>query len=88
MGDGLGALCLPVPVPLAGKASAKARKGGKVAARQSAGADWEEEEYSIRFIEQLRCGGCLRLHACVSHFQQMRAIHSPDHPKCTGLSGC
>ncbi|KAL0045927.1 hypothetical protein WJX82_008672 [Trebouxia sp. C0006] len=42
-----------VPVPLAGKASAKARKGGKVAERQSAGADGEEEEYSIR-LKQLR----------------------------------
>ncbi len=53
-----------VPVPLAGKASAKARKGGKVAERQSAGADGEEEEYSIR-LKQLRCGSCLRLLACV-----------------------
>lgn len=42
-----------VPVPLAGKASAKARKGAKVTERQSAGADGEEEEYSIR-LKQLR----------------------------------
>ena len=67
-----------VPVPLAGKASAKARKGGKVAERQSAGADGEEEEYSIR-LKQLRCG--LRLHACVLLFwTSYGSCYSPENP--------
>jgi len=67
-----------IPVPLAGKASAKARKGGKVAERQGAGADGEEEEYSIR-LKQLRCGGCLRLHACVFPFLTYQSHTALSH---------
>lgn len=69
-----------IPVPLAGKASAKARKGGKVAERQGAGADGEEEEYSIR-LKQLRCGGCLRLHACVFPFLTYQGYSVTGKPK-------
>lgn len=44
-----------VPVPLAGKASAKARKGNVVGnSGQSGVGSGEEQEYSIR-LKQLRC---------------------------------
>ena len=43
-----------VPVPSAGKASAKARKGNKPAERQPAVEAGEEEQFTIR-LKQLRC---------------------------------
>ena len=42
-----------VPVPIAGKASAKARKGNKAPERQPAAAAGEEEQLAIR-LKQLR----------------------------------
>ena len=44
-----------VPVPVAGKASAKARKGNKPIESQSIGDDGEQERLSIR-LRQLRYG--------------------------------
>ena len=43
-----------VPVPLAGKASAKARKGNRPPERQMAAEAGEEEQFAVR-LKQLRC---------------------------------
>ena len=49
-----GALPTFVPVPIAGKASAKARKGNKPPERQIAAEAGEEEQFAVR-LKQLRC---------------------------------
>lgn len=48
-----GSLPTFVPVPLAGKASAKARKGNKLNERQLAAEAGEEDQFAIR-LKQLR----------------------------------
>lgn len=48
-----GALPTFVPVPIAGRASAKARKGNKPPERQPAAEAGEEEQFAIR-LKQLR----------------------------------